>query len=398
MPLLTFNAPEFAPGQVDTVNAIIRGVSVITGGVIARGHDLEVDDTTLRQLMLCAKEKQQVPVKVDHKSGAGAVCGYLQNFHIEGNKLKADWYLLMSHPQKDQILEVAERMPKGVGLSAAFVAPEIPEKAKSGKPAARCQELISVDYVSLPAANPNGMFSAKVDTPHTLMNPTNTAPTDAAAPAQDQAALIQQLQSQLQQLSEQNAALQGQLDLVQNPLTLDEASEMSDEELASHGLTRDDVEKALADAQGEGCDNEGTELATAGAPSDGGSAATGLSTITKAIVELGARLDRMEKRDIRSKEQILFSAINEKVDALSAENEALREAVRTGGKAATPSVDRGNLKFFGRGKNEDAFNQQVSHLVAGGMKKSLAFQQVIKDDPSAYKSHLASRGIVEMAE
>ena len=33
-------------GRVDRDAGIIRGAAVITGGVTARGHDLEVDDET----------------------------------------------------------------------------------------------------------------------------------------------------------------------------------------------------------------------------------------------------------------------------------------------------------------------------------------------------------------
>ena len=149
------DCPSFASTKVDFVNFVVRGVSVVTLGD-ARGHDLEVDKTTLEQMLRCAKAKIQVPVKVDHKSGAGGVCGYLTNFQIDGNKMKADWYLLEAHPEAQQIMETASRMPRGVGLSVAFVSQD---KGEYGK--ARCQELISVDYVVLPAANPDGLFSAK---------------------------------------------------------------------------------------------------------------------------------------------------------------------------------------------------------------------------------------------
>jgi hypothetical protein len=142
---------------VDTEAGVIRGVSVLTSGLVARGHDLAVDGVTLKQLIAAAEAKGgQVPVKVDHKSGAAAVCGYLDNFHLDGGKAKADWHLLATHPQRDQILEVAQRMPTGVGLSASFIAPPDAERGK-----ARVQELISVDYVTLPAANPDGLFSAR---------------------------------------------------------------------------------------------------------------------------------------------------------------------------------------------------------------------------------------------
>lgn len=153
----SFSAPPLSSTFVDTEAGIIHGVSVLTSGLVARGNDLAVDATTLEQLIAAAEAKGgQIPVKVDHKSGAAAVCGYLDNFHLEGKKAKADWHLLATHPQRNQILEVAERMPTGVGLSASFIAPKTAEKGK-----ARVEELISVDYVTLPAANPDGLFSAR---------------------------------------------------------------------------------------------------------------------------------------------------------------------------------------------------------------------------------------------
>jgi len=155
-----FFSQSLASSNVDDVNAVIRGVSVITCGT-ARGHDLEVDAITLDQMQECAKLKGQVPVKVDHQSGAGSVCGFLTNFRRGEGKLKADWSLLKSHAQTPQILETARRMPGGVGLSVAFVS--TPGSTSDGKPAARCNELISVDYVALPAANPDGLFSRRIE-------------------------------------------------------------------------------------------------------------------------------------------------------------------------------------------------------------------------------------------
>ncbi len=143
--------------SVDRTNFIIRGVSVITKG-IARGHDLEVDDLTLKQLLHSAEDKGQVRVMVDHRSGAANLSGFLVNFRIVGPQILADWHLLQSYPQAAQILETAERMPACVGLSVAFVSPK--DNPTPGR--ARCAELVSVDYVAAPAANPDGIF-ARVD-------------------------------------------------------------------------------------------------------------------------------------------------------------------------------------------------------------------------------------------
>ena len=153
-------------GVVNAEDGVIEGVSVITGGVQAKGHNLEVDATTLEQMRDLGIEKGQVPVKWNHKSGADAVNGFLQNFRIKGKKLLADWHLLKTHPQYDQALELATRMPRNVGLSASFIGKN---EKKGGKEFARCEDLISVDLVATPAANPDGMFEAKVDTPVELM-------------------------------------------------------------------------------------------------------------------------------------------------------------------------------------------------------------------------------------
>jgi hypothetical protein len=148
--------------SVDAENGVVRGVSVITAGVTARGHDLEVDDTTVLQMFEKCVEKGTVPVKWNHKTGADAVNGFLSDFRIEGKKLKADWHLLKSHERYEHALELATKMPKNVGLSASFMGKD---ELIAGRKHARCSDVVSVDLVSAPAANPDGLFEhGKVDT------------------------------------------------------------------------------------------------------------------------------------------------------------------------------------------------------------------------------------------
>lgn len=157
MSTLSFQSSlSLSAGQVDEMNSVLRGVSVVSGGVVARGHGLTVDQTTLNQMQSCAEAKGTVPVRLDHRSGAASVVGYLTNFRQADFKLKADLFLLETHVNRAQILEVARRMPQGMGLSASFVTPD---DAEAGK--ARCAELLSVDIVNLPAANPDGFFEAR---------------------------------------------------------------------------------------------------------------------------------------------------------------------------------------------------------------------------------------------
>ncbi len=180
---------EFLPleGKVDKHEGVIRDVSVITAGVEARGHKLKTGESlhtdmkTLEQMQEVGNTMIQVPVKWNHRTGADAVNGYLCNFGIEGNKLKADWVLLKAHERFNHAMEIAEKMPKGVGLSASFRGKS---EVKSGKAFARCEELPSVDLVATPAANPDGLFEEgphlgghEVDTTDRDMSETKNAPT-----------------------------------------------------------------------------------------------------------------------------------------------------------------------------------------------------------------------------
>ena len=144
----TFSA--LAPLAID--QKIIQGVSVITEGP-ARGHGLTVDQTTLAQVIQCARTRA-VKVKMMHDSDLSQVVGTLKNFRIEGPQVLADLHLLQSSPARDFILEIAATMPTAFGLSISF------EGTPEGT-FARCAKLLSVDLVDEPAANPTGLFEEK---------------------------------------------------------------------------------------------------------------------------------------------------------------------------------------------------------------------------------------------
>lgn len=397
--VISFDASQAYPEKVDKLNAVIRGVSVITGGLVARGHDLEVDDRTLEQIKFCADSRGQVPVKVDHKSGAAAVCGYLTNFHLLGNKLKADWYLLQSHPQKDQILETAEKMPSCVGLSAAFVGPDKPEKAKSGKQAARCTELLSVDYVALPAANPSGMFSAKVDRPADAMNPEILA------------AITEAVNKALAPVNQKIDAQAKQLALISNPPSIEDLAQMDEKALADLGLTPADVQQALeelaqAEGEAEGENQDAGELVAAGsgegdasasessAAPAAGSTAAALAALTKQVNELSAKLKAKEDAEKQNEEETLLSSIEQKVVALSEENARLKEAVKAGGQPAAPGVDRNGVVFFSREKNQGDFEKLVQlGIEEKKLNKAKAFEFARKENPAAYDNYLIRLGV-----
>ena len=142
---------ELDPSRLDKRNGVVFGVAVCTEGP-ARGHGLTVDSRTLQQLFEAAQDKNdKIPVKLDHSSGIGQVCGYLTNFTIDRDKLRADWHLLKNQSNFSHTWELLENMHDVCGLSCSFTG-----EGENGK--ARCRELISCDFVPHPATG-NGLFS-----------------------------------------------------------------------------------------------------------------------------------------------------------------------------------------------------------------------------------------------
>jgi hypothetical protein len=148
-------------GSIDTENAVISDVSVITVGE-ARGHGMLVDEQTLLEVKEAAETYAGgLKVKTDHFSGFNQIVGALRNFRIDGDQLRADLFLLKNHEATARILEMAELMPDTFGLSISFSGQH--EESESGVVFARCGEIYSADLVDAPAANPTGLFSVKVD-------------------------------------------------------------------------------------------------------------------------------------------------------------------------------------------------------------------------------------------
>jgi hypothetical protein len=148
-------------GTIDAQAATITGVSVITVGE-AKGHGMLIDAQTLLQVKEAAETYSGgLKVKTDHYTGFNEIVGTLKNFVIDGDQLRADLYLLKNHDATPRILEMAELMPDTFGLSISFTGEH--EESEGGTVFARCTEIYSADLVDAPAANPTGLFSAKVD-------------------------------------------------------------------------------------------------------------------------------------------------------------------------------------------------------------------------------------------
>lgn len=154
-------------GKIYPDQALIMGVSVITEGD-ALGHGVMIDSISLASILEHAMLKPSgVKVMLDHDDGIENTIGRMMNFEIEGTQLRADLQLLKAHSETPLIIEMAQTMPELFGMSISF-AGSLEEIG--GVYYVRCEELYSIDIVDMPAANPSGLFSSKVDTMQKAMD------------------------------------------------------------------------------------------------------------------------------------------------------------------------------------------------------------------------------------
>jgi hypothetical protein len=182
-----------------------EGISVATVGP-ALGHEMFVDDVTLLQAEQAGQAGSPVKVFVDHDESIDSLIGLLNNFRIEEDQLRADLELLSAHPQAEFYAEILSKAPGRVGFSMAF----------SGKPEemgdrrfARVENLVSVDLVSRPAANREGVFRAgsepvSVDTAEKGMTEASVKPEEAQFDAK---AAIEALSAVVSKLEETVSAI-----------------------------------------------------------------------------------------------------------------------------------------------------------------------------------------------
>ena len=138
-----------------------KGISVITAGP-ALGHGMVIDAETLSQVVEKGNEAGQVKVLSDHSSSVSNIIGYLENFGMDGGRVRADLTLLESHEGFAYFSELLSTLPGQIGFSISFSG--VPRVADDGTMLADVQTLFSVDLVTTPAANPTGVYSALVDT------------------------------------------------------------------------------------------------------------------------------------------------------------------------------------------------------------------------------------------
>ena len=397
--MITSNTYHFATADikgssVDRENGIVRGVSVITAGLEAKGHRLKVDMKTLRQMHELAVKKEQVPVKWNHGSGADAVNGFLTNFRIEGKKLKADWHLLRTHGQYEQAIELAERMPQNVGFSTSFAG--LPETASGQKvyppdektkvhytllnnaPVplgrkeemfARCDDLVSVDLVATPAANPGGMFSV----PHVDSAPNGMA--ENALPGSPDE-------------KDPNAVLLAEFRQF--------ATGMNER------ITR--LEERFEEDPDDDADDDDDE--DDGDDAEGGEEPTGFGSFEQALHYFEARLDRIaderERQEFAAAQEELehnFAALVEVNETLRGENEVLARALQEFSaktkqtvefSAGTDGQTRVQLRDAS-GAPLTEFEKRVSALKETGLSAADAMVKAVDEDLPRYQQHLQAK-------
>jgi hypothetical protein len=159
-----------------------KGISVITAGP-ALGHGMVIDADTLEQVVRAGNDLGQVKVLSDHSSSVSNIIGYLENFTLDGGRVRADLTLFESHEGFAYFSELIGTLPGQIGFSISFSG--VPRMAEDGTQLADVSTLYSVDLVTTPAANPTGVYSARVDTRKSLNMETSvkeSAPVIEAAP------------------------------------------------------------------------------------------------------------------------------------------------------------------------------------------------------------------------
>jgi len=145
---------------IDTAAGVIRGVSLIRLGIAdghfdKQGRQETIDETTLAQVFQYCKGEKSIKVKADHGSGVLATIGYVDNFSLTSDCVRADFHVYESEPQAPRLFEIASKNPHHMGISLEFEGEDKPEGKNT---LVRCERVITAAIVSDPAAN-RSLFS-----------------------------------------------------------------------------------------------------------------------------------------------------------------------------------------------------------------------------------------------
>jgi hypothetical protein len=281
------------------------------------------------------------------------------------------------------------------------------EKLSGGKMAARCHELISIDVVATPAANPTGLFEAKVDNAtmkETLMDNQNTTQPEGADPSlADVMAAISTINERLDKQDALNAQLHQQ-DNENDDLTIEDLLTLTPEQvsqLVAEGHLSEEDAAGIAALQAEytAGDEEGSEAeesseagSTEGAEAGvgAGAAAGEFSALQNSVRELSARFERedatRENAEIEHHFSVIEGNLKELNDRLSTQNEAMRHALKTGIRPLAFSAE-GEAVTGTPGKVHE-FTGLVKKYRDLGKTDAEAIRFAHKDNPEAHADYL----------
>lgn len=423
-----------AAQSIDPINGVIRGCSIITSGVVAKGHELHVDMTTLKQMEMSAKAKGQIPVKWNHQSGADSIAGHLVNFRVEGNKLLADMVLLKNHRDYNLIIEMAEKQAKTFGLSAAFAGKE---ETRLGTKYARCDDLVSVDVVAQPAANPGGLFQARVDNNYFGMRTNGPELNNLAQLEERINHRFDELEGRLAGGYDPELEYDGEFEDEFDDEFEDEfeddgpdLSGMSEQEILYHyqngDLTDADLQaagfmfdpgEAFEDEYDDEFEDEydGDPYAMAGEYNDGYYGDGGDAGVSPEVAAEFSRLngainyfERLEQerqmetvRQANAQaQQVLFAKVEALIEAnhqLQAENQILHELSAGPGEPAVAFQTDGGLHVMHGLRGGVTEFHEMAHSMTMDGKTSLAqaYRELMARNPMSYEESLRARGVIQ---
>lgn len=196
--------------RVDDAAGVIRNAAVMTCGT-AMGHGFAIDAETLQQVAsLINGQPDGVRVRLKHpetdpqtgapKDGTATMVGRLRNARLVGQQVRGDVYLgdyAAAVPgygdARTYLLKLAANDPTAIGLSAVIDYEPVPLPDASGRvlPTARVFDVLAVDFAEIPAANPNGLLSAKQPSPGA--SPARIVPLSKGVPHMELLQLLQSL-------------------------------------------------------------------------------------------------------------------------------------------------------------------------------------------------------------
>ncbi len=153
--------------KVDFEKRAIMGFAVATAGP-ALGHDEKLDMQTLKQIVELGN-RAPIRCRMDHPdqpdedhpvigSKLEKLVGFAKNFRLDGDVVRADCFLLAeaAAPLSSRIMALAG------SAAAEFIGASMVHLSRLDKEKnVRVENLLAIDFVDFPAANPAGLFSVK---------------------------------------------------------------------------------------------------------------------------------------------------------------------------------------------------------------------------------------------